>query len=155
MPDINHLLNELGIVLPEQPEGTGVFNHVTPFGDHLIYVAGCGPEINGELKYKGRVGVEVTMDQARECAADCVKNILCALKIYTGDLNKVKKFVKMNAYICCNHDFYYQPEVADTATELLASLFGEKIGIPARTSIGVSALPYGFPVEIEVIVELY
>ena len=153
--DINKKLEELKITLPAKPEGEGIFNHVRPMGDKFVFVAGCGPEIDGEMRYKGRVGKEVTIDEARECAVDCVRNFLCALQQYTGDLNKVKRFIKMNAYICCEYPFYYPPEVADAATGLLAQLYGEEYGIPARTSIGVSSLPYGFPVEIEVIAELW
>ena len=68
---IEKKLEEMGLTLPEYPEGQGVFDHVKEFGPNLAYVAGCGPEINGVLKYTGRVDKEVTMEQAKECAVDC------------------------------------------------------------------------------------
>ena len=147
---IEKKLEEMGLTLPEYPEGQGVFDHVKEFGPNLAYVAGCGPEINGVLKYTGRVDKEVTMEQAKECAVDCTLNFLRALQLHFGDLDRIKQFVKMTVFVACDHDFKLQPEVGDACTGLLKELYGEERGVPARSSIGQAALPYGFPVEIEV-----
>ena len=150
---IEKKLEEMGLTLPEYPEGQGVFDHVKEFGPNLAYVAGCGPEINGVLKYTGRVDKEVTMEQAKKCAVDCTLNFLRALQLHFGDLDRIKQFVKMTVFVACDHDFKLQPEVGDACTGLLKELYGEERGVPARSSIGQAALPYGFPVEIEVMVE--
>jgi len=99
------------------------------------------------------VDKEVTMEQAKECAVDCTLNFLRALQLHFGDLDRIKQFVKMTVFVACDHDFKLQPEVGDACTGLLKELYGEERGVPARSSIGQAALPYGFPVEIEVMVE--
>lgn len=152
---VKESLKELGLTLPEQPEGGGTYAHVKQFGANLAYVAGCGPELDGKQKYTGRVGVEVSVEQGQECARDCVLNILRALELHLGDLDRVKSFVKMTAFVVCESDFQRGPEVANGATALLAQLYGPDRGLPVRTTVGVNALTEGFPVEIEVLVELY
>ena len=102
--DVNERLEALGLKLPLYPEGNNIFIHVKEFGENLAFVAGCGPELNGVLKYKGRVGIEVTLEQARECAVTCTLNFLRALQLHFGDLRKIKNFVKMTAYVACNYD---------------------------------------------------
>ena len=151
--DVNQRLKELGLKLPERPEGGGTYAHVKEFGLNLAYVAGCGPELDGQQKYTGRVGIEVTVEQAQQCAADCMLNTLRALQLHFGDLNRIKSFVKMTAFVVCEHDFQRGPEVANGATRLLADLYGVERGVPVRTTVGVNALTEGFPVEIEVLVE--
>ena len=152
--DVYQRMKELGVKLPEQPEGGGTYAHVKAFGGNLAYVAGCGPELDGKQNYTGRVGIEVTVEQGQQCAADCVRNILRALELFTGDLNRVKSFVKMTAFVVCEPDFQRGPEVANGATKLLCDLYGRERGLPVRTTVGVNALTEGFPVEIEVLVEL-
>ena len=153
--DVNQKLKELGITLPAQPEGGGTYAHVKEFGEKLAYVAGCGPELDGKQNWTGRVGIEVTVEQAQQCAEDCVKNILRALQLKFGDLSRIKSFVKMTVFVVCEHDFQRGPEVANGATKLLENLYGTERGLPVRTTVGVNALTEGFPVEIEVLVELY
>lgn len=151
---IGEKLTGMGLSLPAAPEGGGSYLHVKPLGRDLVYVSGCGPELDGVLKYTGRVGAEVTVEQARACAVDCTLNLLRALELYLGDLDRVKSFVKMTAFVACPHDFLQVPRVADAATQLLRELYGDARGLPTRTTLGVTALADGFPVELEVLVQV-
>ena len=138
---IEEKLEQMGMELPNAPEGGEGYVHVKEFGDKLVYVSGCGPEINGKTDYHGRVGKEVTFEQAQECAVNCTLNILCALKQKYDNLDRIKSFVKMLAFVTCDHDFIHVADVANASTKLLVDLFGKECGLPARSAIGVSFTP--------------
>ena len=151
---IENKLKELGLSLPEAPEGGGTYGHVRLFDGKLAFVAGCGPELDSRMAFRGRAGVEVTIEEGRLCARDCILNTLRALQLALGDLDRVKRFLKMTVYVACPPEFQDGPKVADGATELLAALYGPEAGMPVRTTVGVNALTEGFPVELDVIAEV-
>ena len=97
---------------------------------------------------------EITLEEARECAVDCTLNILRALEQDLGSLDRVESFVKMTVFVACPPQFGQLPQVADASTALLSQLYGPQRGLPTRTTVGVTALANGFPVEIEVLVRV-
>ncbi|MCM3712987.1 RidA family protein [Alkalihalobacillus oceani] len=139
---------ELPVVLDKHlPFSSGVIV------DNLVYLSGQTCLMEGGMKYTGVVGSSVTIQQAEEAAEICILNLLGALKEMIGDLNKVKKVVKVNGYVASEKTFTDQPQVINAATNLLNKIFGED-NQHARAAIGVASLPMGTPVEIEMIVEL-
>ena len=146
-------LEAMGLRLPDKPEGGGLYAQVKRSGD-LVFVAGCGPTLDGIQKYKGVVGKEVSVEQGKECARDCILNILASLKGEGLDIDRIKSFLKMTVYVACVPGFQESPKVANGATELLKELYGEDAGLPVRTAVGVNSLTDDFPVEIDVILEI-
>ncbi|MHB8063451.1 MAG: RidA family protein [Ruminiclostridium sp.] len=152
--DINERIKELNIILPnELPAPGGKYTTIKHFGEKLIYISGCGPNI-GNVTYEGHLGKEISIKVGKKAAKACMLNILAILRAEIGDLNKVKSFVKLLAFVSSDRDFYSHPAIADGATELLESIFGKGIGLPTRSAIGVAVLPDNIPVEIEAIIEL-
>ena len=149
---VEQRLQELGLALPLAPEGGQTYTHFKAFGEHLVFVAGCGPELDGKMAFSGRIGVDVTIEQGKICARDCILNVLCALKQEFGDLDRIRSFLKMTVYVACPPEFQDGPKVADGATELLSALYGPEAGLPVRTTVGVNSLTEHFPVELDVIV---
>lgn len=120
---------------------------------NLVFVSGNTPIEGDVLLCKGTVGVEVSVEQARKCAEACVINCLSALKYTIGDLERVHRIVNLCGFVSSQCGFTNQPAVINAASELLIELFGDK-GRHARSAIGVSSLPGGAPVEIELVVEI-
>ena len=96
----------------------------------------------------------MTLEEGQKAAYNCMLNLLANLDAKTGDLNKIKRFVKVLAFVNSADDFDKQPQVVNGGSNLLVDLFGEEVGCPARTAIGVNTLPGGIACEIEVLVEL-
>jgi len=152
--DIYKKLDQLQIKIPDAPAKGGVYTPAREFGDKLVYVSGCGPQVKGICEFPGKVGREVTFEQAQQSARNCILNILAVLQAQIGDLNRVKQFVKMLAFISSDNGFAMQPQVANAASQLLVDIFGEECGCASRSAIGVNILPGDIPVEIEILVEL-
>lgn len=151
---VEEKLKELGIILPEAPARGGNYTPVKYFSDDcLVYCSGFG-STTPDWNLTGKVGGVVTKEQGYEGARNCMLNLLSAFKRDIGSLNKIKSFVKMLAFVSSEEDFYEQPAVANGATDLLAEIFGEEAGLPARTAVGVNVLPGDIPVEIEILIEL-
>ena len=146
-------LEELGIILPEAPRPVAAYQPSVRFAESLVYVSGQDCKKDGKLLYKGKLGNEVTVEQGKECARQAMCNCLAALKYSIGDLDQVKRVVKVLGFVASAPGFGEQPFVIDGASELLISLFGEN-GKHARAALGTNELPFGTPVEIEMIVEL-
>lgn len=151
--DIYEKLNELGVKLPTPPAKGGLYTPAKPFGDSLVYVSGCGPVIDGNAA-SGKIGQEFTMEEGYEYARKCMLNALSVLESQIKDLNRVKNVVKILVFVASSDDFYMQPQVANGASQLLCDIFGEEIGVPSRSAIGVNVLPGNIPVEVEAIFEL-
>ncbi|MCL1817426.1 MAG: RidA family protein [Spirochaetaceae bacterium] len=150
--DVYENLKKLKITLPEPPPRGGAYIPINDFGDKFLYASGFGPVKDGQPAYVGKVG-EVSVDYAQEAARLCIINILSAVQKKIGDLNKVKKVVKVLGFVASKDDFTDQPLVMNAASDLLADVFGED-GQHARSAIGVNVLPKNFTVEIELILEL-
>ena len=120
---------------------------------NLLYVSGQVPFVNGTLAYTGKVGAEVSLEEAEECARICIINMMAAVKDYLGDLDKVKNIVKVQAFVNSRTGFQEQHIVVNAASKLLYDVFGE-CGRHARTAVGTNQLPMDAPVEIEAIIEI-
>jgi enamine deaminase RidA (YjgF/YER057c/UK114 family) len=109
--------------------------------------------IAGNLAETGKVGGSVSPERAKELATVCALNALAAVKTVIGDLDKIKRIVKVVGFVSSTPEFSGQPAVVNGASEFLGQVFGEK-GIHARSAVGVAVLPLDAPVEIELIVEV-
>ena len=145
-------LKMLGIVLPEAPQPLGSYVPVTRTGN-LVFLSGILPLVEGKLLRQGKVGEDITIDDAREDAKRVVMNALAVLRSHIGSLNTVKRSIKITGYIASSPDFTEQPKVLNAASDLLHEIFGEA-GRHARAAVGVTVLPLNAPVEIEFIFEV-
>ena len=145
-------MKELGITLPKAPAKGGVYAPVKEFGEGLVYVSGCGPNITEPIK--GKLGKDFTIEQGQVFARNCMLNVLAVLEANIGDLGKVKNCVKILTLVASADDFYDQPAVANGGSQLLIDLFGPEIGTPSRSAIGVNVLPFNFPVETEALFQI-
>lgn len=121
--------------------------------DKIVLLSGKTPMVEGQLKYRGLVGSTITIEQAEKAAEICILNLLASLKEVVGDLNRVKRVLKVNGYVASESDFTDQAKIMNAASNLLNKIFGEN-NRHARVAIGVASLPGGAPVEIEMNVEL-
>lgn len=145
-------LKALGIVLPEAPPPLGSYVPVTKSGN-LVFLSGILPLVEGKLLRRGKVGKDISIDDAREDAKRAAMNALAVLRSYTGSLSTVKQCIKITGYIASSPDFTDQPTVLNAASDLLYEIFGEA-GKHARAAVGVTVLPLNAPVEIEFIFEV-
>jgi len=145
-------LEELGLTLPEAPTPAGTYLSAKRQGN-LLYLAGAGPTLDGKAVYEGKVGAEVSLEDAYKAAQLTMLNLLAVMKKELGDLDRVKSVVKVLGLVACAPGFYATPAVINGASDLLFELYGEA-GRHARSAIGVFALPINIPVEVEMIVEV-
>ena len=141
--------------MPNPPARGGVYEPVKDFGSNFCYCSGCTPTYNGEIRMTGKLGKEISVEKGQEAARYCVLNLLANLRAKYGSLDRVKRIVKMIAFVAGTDEFYDHPKVANGASELLVEVFGEEAGRGARSAIGVNALPGNAPVEVEILVELF
>lgn len=154
MRDVYEVLREKGIGLPKPPAKGGVYTPVQEFGDKLLYCSGCGPDLGDGNNIVGKLGENLSVEEGQKAAYNCMLNLLANLNEKTGDLNRIKRFVKVLAFVNSTDDFGMQPQVVNGGSNLLFEIFGEEGGLPARSAIGVNALPGGIACEIEVLAEL-
>ncbi|CAN5295130.1 MAG: RidA family protein [Nocardioides sp.] len=145
-------LAELGLSVPQVAKPVAAYVPTVRTGN-LVYTSGQLPLRDGSLITTGKVGAEVSAEEAAECAQQCALNAIAAVKAEIGDLALVKRIVKVVAFIASSPDFTGQPAVANGASELFGTVFGEA-GVHARSAVGVSVLPLDAPVEVEIIVEV-
>jgi enamine deaminase RidA (YjgF/YER057c/UK114 family) len=144
-------LKDLGYELPAIPRPAGSYVPAARAGS-LLFTAGQLPFKEGALAYVGKVGREVSVEEAQQAARLCAINALAAVEAEAG-LENVRRVVKVTGYVSSAADFNNQPMVLNGASELLGEVFGEK-GIHARSAVGVAELPLNAPVEIELVVEM-
>ncbi|MFD3870419.1 RidA family protein [Streptomyces sp. NPDC058623] len=145
-------LAELGLTLPDVVPPLATYQPAVRSGDY-VFTSGQLPMVKGTLPVTGKVGAEVSAEQAKELAATCALNALAAVKSVVGDLDKIARVVKVVGFIASAPDFTAQPGVLNGASELLGAVLGEK-GVHARSAVGVAVLPLDAPVEVEIQVEL-
>jgi enamine deaminase RidA (YjgF/YER057c/UK114 family) len=147
----NQRISDLGIVLPQVATPAGAYVPAVVSGN-LVFTAGQIPLVEGKLAATGKVGKDLSAEQAKEIARICALNAVAAVKSVIGDLDRVKKVVKVVGFVASDPEFSQQPAVVNGASELLEQIFGDK-GIHARSAVGVAVLPLDAPVEVELIVE--
>jgi enamine deaminase RidA (YjgF/YER057c/UK114 family) len=150
--DAEAKLKEKGIVLTTP--GKPVANYVNAVRvGNLLFLAGKGPTKPDGSNITGKVGKDLTIEQGYEAAKLVAINHLAVLKAELGDLNKVKRIVKVLGMVNCTDDFKDQPKVINGYSDLMVDIFGEK-GKHARSAVGMGSLPMNIAVEVEVIVEI-
>ncbi|GAB3166518.1 RidA family protein [Streptomyces incanus] len=152
MSAVEAKLAELGLRLPEVVPPLAAYRPAVLSGRY-VYTAGQLPMVDGELTLTGKVGAEVTAEEAKELARTCALNALAAVKSVAGDLDRVARVVKVTGFVASAADFTGQPGVLNGASELLVDVLGDK-GVHARSAVGVAVLPLDAPVEVEIQVEL-
>ncbi|MFD9941460.1 RidA family protein [Nonomuraea sp. NPDC059023] len=143
---------DLGLTLPEVVPPLAAYIPAVRTGD-LVYTSGQVPMVEGKLVGSGRVGADLTAEEAAGHARICALNAIAALKSQVGDLAKVVRIVKVVVFVASAPDFTGQPSVGNGASELLRDVFGDA-GVHARSAVGVAALPLGASVEVELIAEV-
>jgi enamine deaminase RidA (YjgF/YER057c/UK114 family) len=153
--EVEKKLAEMGLSLPPSP--TPVANYVPAVrAGNLLFVSGHGPALvkDGKIEYiRGKLGKDMTVEQGYEAAKHVMLNILQSIKGTLGDLDKVRRIVKVLGFVNCTEDFPDQPKVINGASDLLVALYGER-GRHARSAVGMQQLPFGIAVEIEMVVEV-
>lgn len=145
-------VKELGLTIPELLRPAFSYVPAVRTGN-LIYSSGQTPSIAGKLTMQGKLGREISLEQGQEGARLCLLNSLAEVRSLTGSLDAIVRIVKVNGYVASAEGFNQQPLVINGASSLLEEIFGEA-GKHARSAIGVAELPFGAPVEIEMIVEV-
>ncbi len=147
---VEEKLAAMGIELKEPPKPVAAYVPAVQWG-LLVFTSGQIPLVDGKLRYTGRVGAELTLEQGYEAARICAINCLAALKSVIKDLDDVKKIIKVTGFVASAPGFRDQPKVINGASELLGEAFGP-VGAHARSAVGVAELPLGAPVEVEMVV---
>jgi len=150
--DVEQKIADLGIVLPELSKPIANYLHAVQT-DNLVFLAGKGPSKPDGGLVTGKIGIDLTVEEGYEAARFCAIMQLAALKQQIGDLNKVKRVVKVLGMVNSTDDFGQQPEVINGFSDLMVSVFGER-GKHARSAVGMGSLPRNMAVEIEMIVEV-
>ncbi|MGN6252181.1 MAG: RidA family protein [Marmoricola sp.] len=144
-------LAELGLAVPEVAAPVAAYVPAVRSGGQ-VFTSGQLPMREGRLLATGKVGGEVSLEEAVECARQCALNALAAIRAEVGELSAVKRVVKVVAFVASTPDFTGQPQVANGVSELLGDIFGDA-GVHARSAVGVPVLPLDAPVEVELLVE--
>lgn len=149
---IDSRLKNLGISIPEAAAPAA--NYV-PFAQSgsLLLTSGQLPLDGGKLVYTGQIGDELTVAHGQAAARACAINILAQAKAALGDLERIKRIVKITVFVASTPDFVEQHLVANGASDLLVAILGDA-GKHARSAVGVASLPLNAPVEIEAIIEV-
>ena len=145
-------LEALGLALPPLAAPLAAYVPAVRTGRH-VYTAGQLPLADGKLLMTGRVGAQVSVEEATALARTCALNALAAVASVTGGLSAVTRIVKIVGFVASDPSFTGQPLVVNGASELLQDVFGEN-GKHARSAVGVAVLPLDTPVEVELIAEV-
>jgi len=149
---IEDKIKELGFELPEVAKPLAAYIPAKRVGN-LVMTSGQVPIVKGEIKYAGKVGVEITEEEGQKAAEICALNCLAAIKSVTGSLDTIEEVLKLTVFVNNKDGFASQPKIANGASELIGKIFRDK-GLHVRSAVGVSGLPLNAPVEIEMIVRV-
>jgi len=149
---IKEKLAEIGLTLPVAAAPVAAYVPAVKTGN-LVFTAGQLPIIDGKVVITGKVGAEVTPEQAKDMAQICALNALAAISL-VADIDQIERIIRVGGFVNGAPGFVAIPQVVNGASELLIKLFGEVNGKHARTAIGVAELPLNAPVEIEMVVQL-
>ena len=145
-------LKDLGLTLPTAAAPVAAYVPAVKTGN-LVFTAGQLPIVDGKVLITGKVGAEVTPEQAKDMAQICALNALAAISL-VADIDQIERIIRVGGFVNGVPGFVSIPQVVNGASELLIKLFGEVNGKHARTAIGVAELPLNAPVEIEMVVQL-
>ena len=149
---IKEKLKELGLTLPVAAAPVAAYVPAVRTGN-LVFTAGQLPLVDGKIPFIGKVGSDVTPEQAKDMAQICALNALAAISL-VADIDQIERVVRVGGFVNGVPGFVAIPQVINGASELLIKLFGEVNGKHARTAIGVAELPLNAPVEVEMVVQL-
>ena len=150
--DIDLRIKELGLILPPAPKPVGVYKPVLVI-DKFLYVSGQGPVTADGTLMKGKLGDNLDITAGKLAARQVGLTMLSTIKAHIGDLNKIKRIVKVLGMVNCTPEFESQPAVINGFSELMAQVFGEDNGVGVRSAVG-SILPMNIVVEVEAMFEL-
>ncbi|MFD0888207.1 RidA family protein [Streptosporangium algeriense] len=145
-------LSELGLTLPKVVAPLAAYVPAVRSGNH-VYTSGQLPVVDGKLLATGKVGAEVSPEDAYQLARTCALNALAAVGSVVGDLSNIVRIVKVVGFVASDPAFSGQPQVVNGASELLAEILGDA-GKHARSAVGVAVLPLNAPVEVELVAEV-
>ena len=149
---IKEKLAEIGLTLPVAAAPVAAYVPAVKTGN-LVFTAGQLPIVDGKVVITGKVGAEVTPEQAKDMAQICALNALAAISL-VADIDQIERIIRVGGFVNGVTGFVAIPQVVNGASELLIKLFGEVNGKHARTAIGVAELPLNAPVEVEMVVQL-
>jgi enamine deaminase RidA (YjgF/YER057c/UK114 family) len=149
---IKEKISSLGLSLPTAAAPVAAYVPAVKSGN-LVFTAGQLPVVDGKLLKEGKVGMDVTAEEAKELAQICALNALAAISLVV-DLDQIERVVRVGGFVNCAPGFTAIPGVINGASEFLIKIFGDVNGKHARTAVGVAELPLNAPVEVEVIVQL-
>lgn len=152
MSKVEERIRELGYELPNAPKPVASYVPITKVGN-LVFISGQGATKNGETIMKGHIGAELTIQDGYKAAELCAINAISVLRDEIGDLDKVKKIIKVLGFVNSAPGFDKQPLVINGFSDFVEKIFGEN-GKHARSAISANELPFGTPVEVEMIVEV-
>jgi enamine deaminase RidA (YjgF/YER057c/UK114 family) len=145
-------LRQLGITLPAPPEPFGIYAEAVQTGN-LLFLTGMLPTVGREATFIGRIGAELDVRTGRKAAHLAALNALAVARQHLGSLDEVTRIVRLGVLVATSGDVRDQPKIADGASELLQDVFGKDKN-PGRLVYGVASLPFGMPVELELIFEV-
>ena len=151
MADVRAKLAEKGLTLPVAAKPVAAYVPAVKTGK-VVFTAGQLPLVNGEMAKTGKVGADVTVEEAKQLAEICALNALAAVEL-VAPVDSIVQVVRIVCYVNGAPGFVLQPQVANGASELFMHIFGES-GIAARSALGVAELPLNSPVEVELTVEI-
>jgi enamine deaminase RidA (YjgF/YER057c/UK114 family) len=146
-------LAELGIELPSPPHPVATYVRAVRSGG-LLFVSGHGPTRADGTVVTGRVDADLSVEQAQQAARLTALNLLATVQAELGSLNHVRRIVKVLGMVNCSPGFNSTPQVIDGCSNFLVDIFGARVGMHARSAVGMAELPFNIPVEIEMIVEV-
>ena len=149
---IKEKISSLGLSLPTAAAPVAAYVPAVKSGN-LVFTAGQLPVVDGKLPKEGKVGRDVSAEEAKELAQICALNALAAISL-VADLDQIERVVRVGGFVNCAPGFTAIPGVINGASEFLIKIFGDVNGKHARTAVGVAELPLNAPVEVEVIVQL-
>ena len=149
---VKEKLAALGLTLPTVAAPVAAYVPAVKTGN-LVFTAGQLPVVDGKLVLTGKVGSDITPEDAKKMAEICALNALAAISL-VADIDQIEKIVRVGGFVNCTPGFVAIPAVINGASELLIKLFGEVNGKHARTAVGVAELPLNAPVEVEMVVQL-
>ena len=149
---VEEKLQSMGITIPETPKPVAAYVPARRV-NNLVFSSGQIPVVKGELKFKGKLGAEISKEQGYEAAKICALNGLSSIKSLIGNLDLIEQVVKVVGFVASANGFTEQPAVINGASEFLLAVFGER-GKHARSAVGVAELPLGVPVEVEMVVQI-